>query len=88
MEHCKHCIRCTGCVWQFYSFGAARMFLLRLFLKLILWKEYELSELRELYKSITEFIAFYPERRKLTFYLMGYKIILWLSVDEATTHAV
>lgn len=43
---------------------------------------------RQMLKIFLENIAFYPERRKVTFYLMGYKIIMWLSVDDVGSHAV
>lgn len=88
MKHCKRCPHCTGCIWQFYSFDVVRVFLLRTYIKAILLKQNEFAEIHKLYRDIRKYLAFYPERRKIVLYIMRYKIILWLSVDEVGNHAV
>lgn len=85
MGKCRRCNHCANCdIVQFYSFDTLRVFIIRTYVKLILWKERELSFLHQL-RSL---LAFYPERRRLVFYVMHYKIIMWLSIDEVGNHAV
>jgi hypothetical protein len=81
MKDCKKCICCTGCVWQFYSFGIVRTFALRAFVKAVLLKQHAINYLHEL-------SLFYPERRKVVLHILTYKVVLWLSIDEVGDHAV
>ena len=81
MKHCKKCIHCAGCAWQFYSFGIIRIFAVRTFIKAILFKQRAINCLREL-------SLFYPERRRVVLHILTYKIVVWLSIDEVGNHAI
>lgn len=75
-------------LFQLWRMGIVRIFLINVFMTFILWREREVEEMRDLFRRLTGWVAFYPERKKVTMYMFGYKVILFISIDEIGTHAV
>lgn len=73
--------------WKLHRCGVFRLLVVDFMFDMILLKEYIDAHLRRMYQH-WGWIAFYPERRRIVFYILHYKVIMWLSVDETGTHAV
>lgn len=76
--------------WKLYRWGIARLMVLDLIFSYYVWKEREIHELRELYKSAAGWIAHYPERQKFRIHVGKGVVYIWLSfaTDEPKTFPV
>lgn len=76
MGKCRRCVNCVDCeLWQFYSFGMLKIFVLRMYLKLVLLQEHVLAELR----NVIGWVARYPERSRFRVHIGKGVVYVWLS---------